>query len=57
MVNLSASQVEEFQKAKGLRVDGKVGPKTWAELQKYLVATAPAAAADVKTKPVTKKKN
>ncbi len=26
----------EFQKAKGLKPDGKVGPKTWAELDKYL---------------------
>ena len=28
--------VKEFQRAKGLKVDGKVGPKTWAELGKYL---------------------
>ena len=26
----------EFQKAKGLKADGKVGSKTWAELEKYL---------------------
>lgn len=26
----------EFQKAKGLKADGKVGPKTWVELEKYL---------------------
>ena len=29
--------VEEFQRAKGLKVDGKVGQKTWAELEKYLL--------------------
>jgi peptidoglycan hydrolase-like protein with peptidoglycan-binding domain len=28
--------IREFQKAKGLRADGKVGSKTWAELQKHL---------------------
>ena len=28
--------VVEFQKAKGLKADGKVGPKTWIELEKYL---------------------
>jgi hypothetical protein len=28
--------IEEFQKAKGLKADGKVGPKTWAELSKYI---------------------
>jgi len=28
--------VMEFQRAKGLKVDGKVGPKTWGELGKYL---------------------
>ena len=27
----------DFQKAKGLKTDGKVGPNTWAELEKYLV--------------------
>ncbi len=27
----------DFQKSKGLKADGKVGPKTWAELEKYLV--------------------
>jgi peptidoglycan hydrolase-like protein with peptidoglycan-binding domain len=32
----------EFQKAVGLEADGKVGPKTWAELSKYL--NPPAAA-------------
>ena len=28
--------VKEFQRAKGLKVDGVVGPKTWTELEKYL---------------------
>lgn len=28
--------IEDFQKAKGLKVDGKVGPRTWVELVKYL---------------------
>ncbi len=34
--------IEEFQKANGLKVDGKVGTKTWALLSKYL-NPAPAA--------------
>lgn len=29
--------IKAFQKSKGLKVDGVVGPKTWAELEKYLV--------------------
>ena len=29
--------IQEFQKAKGLKVDGKVGQKTWAEMEKYLL--------------------
>ena len=29
--------IVDFQKEKGLKPDGKVGPKTWAELEKYLV--------------------
>ena len=33
----SKKAIMEFQAAKGLKVDGKVGPKTWAELEKYLV--------------------
>jgi len=28
--------IVEFQKAKGLKTDGKVGSKTWMELEKYL---------------------
>ncbi|MBU4343464.1 MAG: peptidoglycan-binding protein [Candidatus Omnitrophica bacterium] len=28
--------VKEFQRAKGLKVDGKVGSRTWGELGKYL---------------------
>lgn len=28
--------IEEFQKARGLKVDGIIGPKTWEELGKYL---------------------
>jgi len=27
----------EFQRAKGLKVDGKVGPKTWGELKRYVI--------------------
>jgi peptidoglycan hydrolase-like protein with peptidoglycan-binding domain len=34
----SKNAIEEFQKAHGLTADGKVGPKTWAELSKYLNA-------------------
>ncbi len=33
---MSKKAVEEFQKSKGLKVDGKIGPKTWGELEKYL---------------------
>jgi peptidoglycan hydrolase-like protein with peptidoglycan-binding domain len=32
----SMKAIEAFQKASGLFVDGKVGPKTWAALRKYL---------------------
>lgn len=28
--------IMDFQRSKGLVVDGKVGPKTWTELEKYL---------------------
>ncbi|MFH0838945.1 MAG: peptidoglycan-binding protein [Candidatus Omnitrophota bacterium] len=30
--------IKDFQASKGLTVDGKVGPKTWAELERFLVA-------------------
>lgn len=33
---LTQKAVEDFQKANGLKADGKVGPVTWAELGKYL---------------------
>ena len=29
--------IMDFQKAKGLKADGRVGAKTWAELEKYLI--------------------
>jgi peptidoglycan hydrolase-like protein with peptidoglycan-binding domain len=37
---MSKKAIEEFQKANNLQVDGKVGPKTWQVLSKYL-NTAP----------------
>lgn len=40
----SRKAVEAFQKQNGLKVDGKVGPKTWAVLEGYLgAASVPAA--------------
>ncbi len=33
---MTTKATEEFQKAKGLQADGKVGPKTWAALSSYL---------------------
>lgn len=33
---LTKKAIEDFQKANSLQVDGKVGPKTWAALSKYL---------------------
>lgn len=33
---LTEKAVEDFQKAKGLKADGRVGQMTWAELGKYL---------------------
>ncbi len=32
----SKKAIEDFQKANGLKMDGKVGPKTWEVLVKYL---------------------
>lgn len=32
----SKKAIEAFQASKGLKADGKVGPKTWAALQEYL---------------------
>ncbi|MDD5255580.1 MAG: peptidoglycan-binding domain-containing protein [Candidatus Omnitrophica bacterium] len=37
---MSKKAIEDFQKANNLTPDGKVGPKTWAELSKYLAASA-----------------
>jgi len=33
---MSKKAIEDFQQAKGLKADGKVGSKTWVELSKYL---------------------
>lgn len=33
---VSKRAIEEFQKANGLKVDGKVGLQTWGALEKYL---------------------
>lgn len=46
---MSKKAVEEFQKANGLEADGKVGPKTWVLLGKYLdpVPSSVAASAPV----------
>jgi len=35
---LTKKAIEEFQKNNSLEVDGKVGPKTWGALSKYLNA-------------------
>jgi murein L,D-transpeptidase YcbB/YkuD len=32
----SKKAIEEFQKANGLKADGKVGPRTWEAMKKYL---------------------
>lgn len=34
---MTRKAIRDFQRSKGLVVDGKVGPKTWGELEKYLV--------------------
>jgi peptidoglycan hydrolase-like protein with peptidoglycan-binding domain len=39
---MTRKAIEEFQKANGLEVDGKVGPKTWRVLSKYLETPAAA---------------
>ena len=36
---MSKKAIIEFQKANGLQADGKVGPKTWAALEKYLTVS------------------
>ena len=38
--------IKEFQKANGLKADGKVGSKTWEALSKYEAAGVPAEAAE-----------
>lgn len=38
--SMTKKAVEAFQKANNLQADGKVGPKTWAALSKYLNAAA-----------------
>jgi peptidoglycan hydrolase-like protein with peptidoglycan-binding domain len=42
---MSTRAVEAFQKANGLVADGKVGPKTWTALSKYLNVVPSAVAA------------
>jgi peptidoglycan hydrolase-like protein with peptidoglycan-binding domain len=37
---MTKKAIESFQKANNLTADGKVGPKTWAELGKYLIQQA-----------------
>ncbi len=44
----SLKAIEAFQKNNGLKVDGKVGSKTWAALEPYL--NGPATAAPTETK-------
>ena len=39
---VSKKAIMEFQKANGLAADGRVGPKTWAVLEKFLNPVAPA---------------
>jgi len=54
--HMTKKAIEEFQQSKGLKADGKVGPKTWAELQKYLTATAPDATQTKATTGTSKKR-
>jgi hypothetical protein len=51
---ISKKAIEEFQKANNLNPDGKVGPKTWAVLEKYL--NPPAAITSATAPPVKKKR-
>ncbi|MCM8782245.1 MAG: peptidoglycan-binding protein [Candidatus Omnitrophica bacterium] len=53
---LTRKAIEDFQKMKGLKVDGKVGPITWGELQKYLggASTVPAGSRTVGAKKPTR---
>lgn len=37
---MTRKAIKDFQTSKGLTADGKVGPKTWAELEKYLAASS-----------------
>lgn len=39
----SRKAIETFQSSRGLKVDGKVGPETWAALQAYLELESPPA--------------
>ena len=45
---LTKKAIEEFQKANGLKADGKVGSQTWGALGKYLDQAAEAAPAPAK---------
>ncbi len=47
---MTVKAIEEFQKSKGLAVDGKVGPKTWSVLSAYL-KPAPEAKPKKKVRP------
>lgn len=38
---MTKKAIENFQKANNLKADGKVGPKTWDALSKYLTNPAP----------------
>ena len=49
----SKKAIEAFQKDNNLKVDGKVGPKTWAILSSYLSQVAPATTAKEKTVSLT----